>query len=208
MLDRSTQLVEWGVASVPCSEENICGDQHLVKPFSNGVLIAVVDGLGHGIEAKNAASIAVATLEKHANESLTSLVRRCHEALIKTRGVVMSLASFNASDATVSWVGVGNVEGLLVRADITSVPAQENILVRGGVVGYQISPPLASVLTVMPGDTLILATDGIRRDFATSVRLNDQPQKIADHILATCLKGNDDALVLVTRWRGRHSESG
>jgi serine phosphatase RsbU (regulator of sigma subunit) len=121
---------------------------------------------------------------------------------MKTRGVVMSLAFFNAQDSTLTWVGVGNVEGMLVRADAKAHPARESVLLRGGVLGYELPPLRASVIPVFRGDTLILSTDGIRHGFAEELTLRDSPQQIADRILAHSGKGTDDALVLVARYLG------
>src|SRR2546422_1725166 len=82
-------LIEWGVASLALPGEAESGDRHLVKPVGTSVLVAVVDGLGHGAEAASAAQAAVAALERHASESLVGLVERCHRALKGTRGAVM-----------------------------------------------------------------------------------------------------------------------
>ena len=58
----------------------------------------------------------------------------------------------------------------------------------------------AAVIPVRWGDILILATDGIRSDFARDVIVTDPVQRIADRILAEHRKGTDDALVLVSRY--------
>src|SRR6266571_213760 len=113
-------LIEWGVASLALPGEAESGDRHLVKPVGTSVLVAVVDGLGHGAEAASAAQAAVAALERHASESLVGLVERCHRALKGTRGAVMSVAAFSRHDRSMTWVGVGNVEGLLVYGDGTA----------------------------------------------------------------------------------------
>ncbi|MBI3787740.1 MAG: stage II sporulation protein M, partial [Ignavibacteriales bacterium] len=104
-------LIEWGVSVVPMKGQAESGDRHLVKCLPRGCLVAVIDGLGHGDEAANAAKAAVAILETFAHESLISLIRRCNEQLRSYRGVVMSLAFFDANDETMAWLGVGNVEG-------------------------------------------------------------------------------------------------
>ena len=199
-------FIEWGVATQPIPGQTVCGDLHLVKPFAYGALVAVVDGLGHGDEAIAVARIAINVLKEQADQSVITLVKRCHEALIKTRGVVLTLASFNTLDATVSWLSVGNVAGLLLRADITAVPPCETALLRGGVVGYQLPPLRASVIAVAPDDLLILATDGIRNSFNLSDLLGGTPQKIADRVMSRHFKGNDDGLVLVARFLGARSE--
>ena len=56
----------------------------------------------------------------------------------------MSLASFNALDGAMTWLGVGNVTGLLLRADAGAERKRESLLLRGGVVGYRL-PPLRPV---------------------------------------------------------------
>jgi len=195
-------FIEWGAAASPLEGQAESGDLHVVQPFPKGVLVAAVDGLGHGPEAAAAARSAVVTLAEYAHEPVISLVKRCHERLLRTRGVVMSLASFNTLDNTMTWLGVGNVEGLLLRADVAANPPRENVLLRGGVVGYQLPALHASILPVTRGDVLILATDGIRGGIVEDVSLSDPPQRIAEQILARRATGMDDALVLVARYLG------
>src|SRR6266436_1744964 len=132
----STPLIAWGVASRPLPGEIVCGDRHLIKPTMNGVLLAVVDGLGHGGEALTAAKTAIAVLERHAEEPLPALVNRCHEALTKTRGVVMTVARLRSFENELTWLGVGNVEAILLRADRRA--KADRVLLRGGLVGYKL----------------------------------------------------------------------
>jgi len=181
------------------------GDAYVAQPVPEGMLVAVMDGLGHGEEAATAARIATAALESCPPQSVVSMLKHCHERLLGTRGVVMSLALLNETDGTLTWVGVGNVEGWLLRGDATAIPTQESLLLRGGVLGSQLPPPYASIIPLMKGDTLIFATDGIRNGFPQEVNLSDPPQKIADAILAKHNKKTDDALVLVVRYRGSAS---
>lgn len=195
-----SRCVEWGLAAHTLAGNQESGDRHLVHPFARGALLAAVDGLGHGEEAAVAARIAVSTIESHWDESVISLLQRCHEALSWTRGAVISLASYNDDDRTLTWAGVGNVEGLVVRTLPLAAPAQEVLLLRGGVVGHQLPQLYASVIPVSPGDTLVFATDGVRGDFAECVATKFAPQVLADRILAECCKQTDDALVLVTRF--------
>jgi serine/threonine protein phosphatase PrpC len=178
------------------------GDRYLVKPFPDGVLVAVVDGLGHGPEAADAAALAVRELDRHAEQPVISLVKRCHEALRGTRGAVMSLASYSGRDSTMMWLGVGNVEGVLLRRSDKMHEPRESLLLRGGVLGTRLPALTAAVIPVRWGDILILASDGIRSEFARDVIVDDPVQKIADRILAEHRKATDDALVLVARYLG------
>ncbi len=195
-------VLEWGLATLALPGHVESGDRHVVQPFPNGVLVAAVDGLGHGEEAAAAAKLAVSILERHAQEEVITLLRRCHEALRGTRGVVMSVASFRAPDSMLTWLGVGNVEGLLLREAADSALRHEALVLRGGVVGAELPPLRVSVIPVMRGDMLIFATDGIREGFTERLALSDPPQELADRILARHAKGTDDALVLVARYAG------
>jgi negative regulator of sigma-B (phosphoserine phosphatase) len=201
-MEAVSTLIEWGVGARTLAGQAASGDRYLVKPFPRGVLVAVVDGLGHGVEAATAASLAVRTLESHAEESVILLVERCHEKLRGTRGAVMSLASFSARDGTMTWLGVGNAEGLLVHGPDKRHEGHDSLLLRGGVVGRQLPALSAAVLRVRWRDILILASDGIRREFAHAVIPTDPTQKIADRILADHAKSADDAVVLVSRYLG------
>ena len=195
--------MEWGVAQIALEGETVSGDRHLVSPDADGLLIAVVDGLGHGKEAAAAAEAAIAVLREHVHEPVIPLLKRCHEALRGTRGVAMSVASLNATYGAITWLGVGNVESVLLRADKEAVPPQDNIMLFPGVVGHQMPSLRAVVTPVSVGDLLILFTDGVRRDFLREPPIpGHSPQRIADRICAKYSKGTDDALVLVARYAG------
>jgi serine/threonine protein phosphatase PrpC len=195
--------IEWGVSGRALAGEVDSGDAHLVKNLPCGALLAVVDGLGHGEEAARVARIAVNALAEGELECPIELLRLCHQALRSSRGAVVSLAFVNAEQDIVTWLGVGNVEGVLLRANAQLNPARENILLRGGVVGLQLPPLHATTNVIGHGDLLILATDGIRSAFAESVALEAPPQQISAEILARYGKSTDDALVLVARYLGR-----
>lgn len=199
-------VIECGVAVSALAGQVRSGDLHLVHPSPSGVLLAVADGIGHGEEAALVAERAIATARQHAHEPLITLVKRCHDRLRETRGVVMSLAALNAQDGTLTWMGIGNVEGLLLRP--TAAPSQrmEVLLLRGGVIGVQLPPLQASILPITAGDTLLFVTDGIGSAFATGLSATETPQKMADRILTQYKKGSDDALVLVARYTG-HGQS-
>ena len=179
------------------------GDRHVVKDTSAGVLLAVIDGLGHGPEAAAVAERTVASLDGHGwDEPLIALMRRCHAALGGTRGVVMNLATFDTRQGTLTWVGIGNVEGRLLLKTSGNGYAQQQLLVRPGVIGQRLSRLHASTTRIARGDVLIFATDGVSPDFADGIDICAPVQKIADGIIARHCKRNDDALVLVARYRG------
>jgi phosphoserine phosphatase RsbX len=195
-------MLEYGLAKHAHVGEGESGDLHMVCCNQNGVLIAVIDGIGHGEEAAEVATTAAALLQSSVDEPVISLVERCHEKLRGSRGVVLSLAFVSPEQKMMTWLGVGNVQGVLVRADTKRGNAQESLLLRAGVVGSKLPYLQASVLPVSQGDTVIFATDGIQNNFSTTLSARENPQRAADRILCHFRSGNDDALVLVARLTG------
>ncbi|MGH9557869.1 MAG: SpoIIE family protein phosphatase [Bryobacteraceae bacterium] len=196
------RLIECGVSARPLASEPASGDLHLIQPFGRGVLMAVVDGIGHGSEAAAAARIAIEVLREYAEERIPALARRCHERLKGSRGAVIGLASFDGIENTMTWAGIGNVEGWLLRARGETNHTREVLLNRGGVVGYTMPPLHLVSRPVAQGDLLIAATDGIRLDLSVNFAAGDTPASIADDICTNYSTGADDALVLVARYLG------
>jgi hypothetical protein len=197
-----SNIAACSIASLPLGEEAGCGDASVVRWHATGGLVAVVDGLGHGLEAARAAQTAVETLESHATEPPSRLVLRCHEKARSTRGLALSLASFDATAGTMTWIGVGNVNAVLFRAKPGQMPPQETLVLRSGVVGQRLPPLVSASLPISAGDQVIFATDGVRSDFVKSVRPADETQDIAWRILERHALGSDDALVVVVRYLG------
>jgi negative regulator of sigma-B (phosphoserine phosphatase) len=195
-------MVEYGVAKYVLPGQGESGDHHLVCCSRSGILIAAIDGIGHGEEAANAAKTAAALLKSSVDEPIIPLVELCHEKLRTTRGVVLSLASIDPGHRMMTWIGVGNVQGVLVRSEAKQGNLQESLLLRAGVVGSQLPALQATVLPIGLGDTLFFATDGVRADFSLTLSARENPQRAADRILNQYRSGNDDALVLVSRLTG------
>lgn len=197
---RHTSLIEWAVAGAPLFTGTESGDLHVVAPFDGGVLVGAIDGLGHGPEAAAAARAAAVILEAHAAESPLRLFERCHEGLRKTRGAVMTLASIHMRGSEMTWMGVGNVEGVLLRVNLTT--ANEAVSLRGGIVGLRMPAPREARVSLFPGDTLIIATDGIGGGFSRGIDASASPARLAESILSEHRKRSDDATVVVARYVG------
>jgi serine phosphatase RsbU (regulator of sigma subunit) len=192
----------WGTASRPFEGEPTSGDSSYVhRLLDGGMLLAVLDGAGHGAAAAEAAEAGRAILERHAGMPLDRLFRTCHDGLRGTRGVAMSAALLSAAGDRLSWIGVGNVEAVVWRLDPRALPRREHLMLRGGLVGCQMPIPFEASQPLAPGDLVVLATDGVRGDYLPLLNGYDPPQRIAERILERHATGQDDALVLVARTR-------
>jgi phosphoserine phosphatase RsbX len=202
-VERHGAAVDWGIAGSPLSPGSASGDLCAVWSPADGALIAVLDGAGHGVEAAAAAQLAHGIIDQHSRESPVALILRCHEQLRGTRGAAMTLASLNLLDRTMTWLGIGNVEAVLCHTAPTEESVSpERVLLRPGVVGYRLPPRLkAEVLPLKHLDTLIIATDGVRPEFAEECAIGGEPKVVAARLLAQYRSQRDDALVVVARFQ-------
>lgn len=196
--------IEWAAKSRPRPGENVCGDRLLVVDVNGtGALVGVLDGLGHGAEAADAANCGVEVLRSARSEPLDVLVQRCHRALSGTRGAAMTVARIDFRADTLSWVGIGNVAADLVAKHPAGVEVRSSARLAGGIVGYRIPEVLTpQKVPIRPGDLLVIASDGIVEDHLDDIDFSAPALVIADQILHSHAKDNDDALVLAARHRG------
>jgi negative regulator of sigma-B (phosphoserine phosphatase) len=193
-------VLERGEAGEPLSGQERSGDLAVWAPYDGGALVAAIDGLGHGAAAADASEAAAAELRANAGEPPETALKRCHEALRSTRGVVATLAWFDLRSAELTWTGVGNVEGRLVRADRDRGDSIDAPTLFGGVLGWSLPAVRLVRTTLTPGDCLVMATDGIAADFGSALQPGVPAGEQARRVLATHSRGSDDALVVAVRY--------
>jgi phosphoserine phosphatase RsbX len=191
-------VLDFGVAGAAMDGEDRSGDLAVFAPTSSGGLACLIDGLGHGGPAADAAEAAAEVIRDYAEAPAQELLDRCHEALKETRGVVMTLARFDVGTSQLEWTGVGNVDARLWHPRAGG--RHDVALVFGGVVGYQVPRVRPSTLSLAPGDLLVMVTDGIDPGFAAALDGGGPAQAIAERVFAAHGKGTDDALVVVVRY--------
>jgi phosphoserine phosphatase RsbX len=196
------ESVEWAIAKRCRRGETRSGDLGVVTLLPEGVLVAGIDGLGHGDEAARAARKAADVLRESPGRDLVLLVERCHAALKGTRGAAISLAFVSPCDRSVTWLGVGNVEGRVLSGDPSAIRPKGSLPLGNGVPGHELPPVRAATLELRTGDVLVLATDGVEAVFADSLDISGSTQAISERILADHWRPTDDALVVAVRFLG------
>ncbi|HWF71144.1 MAG TPA: SpoIIE family protein phosphatase [Mycobacterium sp.] len=196
--------IEWAAKARARPGENVCGDRLIAVDVNGaGALLGVLDGLGHGANAAEAAKHGVDLLRAAGAEPLDVLVQRCHRALSGTRGAAMTLAHIDFRSDTLSWIGIGNVTADLVAKHPAGVEVRSSARLAGGIVGYRIPEALTpQEVPIRPGDLLVIASDGIVEGHLDDIDFSASSLAIADQILHRHAKDNDDALVLAARHRG------
>jgi len=184
----------FGAVSVPMPGEIDCGDAwHLV---SNGgsTAIIMVDGLGHGTFAAQAARAGIASFTASPWLSPQEIMQRAGTAMARTRGGAGACAQLD-SDGAVSYAGLGNISGALVSPD-----KSQGLVSHSGILGVQTPRVQQFEYQRTPGTLLIMHSDGVSARGSPMER----PQLFAHHpaIIAAALyrdfgRGRDDASVVV-----------
>lgn len=182
-----------------CAES---GDRYVCHITGDAALFAVIDGVGHGAQAAAAAKQACAVLQANAEENVIALMARCHDRLRSTRGAAISMASFNFKEGLLTWLGVGNVQGVLLPAGSLWSDKEDSLFQRPGLVGSNLPRLQATVVPVSAGDSIVFWTDGIESSFDRTPARSHPPQRAAEMILERHARRTDDALILIARFNG------
>ena len=187
--ERASRWPAVAVALRHADGEAVSGDGYLVVDSRAGLLIAVIDGLGHGEGASLAADTVRTYLAGHAADPLADLLAGAHEAARPSRGAVAGL--MRLSGGVASCAGVGNVR----TVDLTS---GVEILSPAGCLGVQWPGVREERLPVGAGSRLLLATDGVPPDEAPR-RAGGPLVDLVEGLVARA-NGRDDALALAIEY--------
>lgn len=180
--------------SIPKPGERKNGDAVLFRSDGSGrAMLAVIDGLGHGPLAAEAAEAAVRCLEAMSLEvRVLEAFQAVHQALRETRGAVGTLCIVNGQ--RMEACAVGNVT---LATNNLSVP----LVMSAGVLGRQVQKFRLCEAELRPGGRMALLSDGL----STRVRLEELkhlgPTEACGFIMDRFRRGDDDATVLVTDFR-------
>ena len=191
---------EVGVYGRPYRDEPMSGDHACIFRDDDRLSVGVCDGLGHGPEARAAASAAMRVFVEHRTAAPQAIIEACHEALGPTRGVVMAVVSLGEGGApNLALAAVGNITVQLVQ------PHSER---RFGASSFVVGSPQrgwrsrVEESAIEAGEMLILFTDGIESRASIEedlALLREHPITIAHQLALRFARDNDDVLVLVAK---------
>ncbi len=194
-------LVDIGVVCLPLDGETACGDGWCIRQDADRAVVLLVDGLGHGPNAAEAADTAVGVFRTAGNRTPGEIVALMHEALRATRGAAVAVAEVRrtAEGAMIDFCGVGNtVTAVIGPAGPRALPSMN------GTAGLTVRAIQPFSQPWRRGEVLVMHTDGI----TTRWRLESYP-RIGEHdpaIVAAALnrdasRGRDDTTVLALTLR-------
>lgn len=194
-----TALAAGGV-SVAQAGEPVCGDGWAAKIGPAGAQLLLVDGLGHGEFAAEAARAAVTAFGANVGRSAPTALEAIHAALRSTRGAAASIAHIDLGRRRVVYAGVGNISGVLVDGD-----KARHMVSHPGTLGFEARHFAEFVYPWPEQGVLIMHSDGLGSRWS----LAEYPGLAARHplIVAGVLyrdfsRRRDDVTVLVCKETG------
>lgn len=186
-----------GVWSRPHPGETTNGDAYLIKTHGPCKLFAVVDGLGHGQGARQAADTALDSLNEWRGEPLEEVFTAVHDVLRATRGAVMSIVVINDELEEMHCAGVGNVSVRVYNAPERVTPISSH-----GTLGARMGRMRVWKQKWAEGAIAIMASDGLSESWDIKSYpnlLERHPQILAGILMRDYARTSDDATVLVAK---------
>jgi anti-sigma regulatory factor (Ser/Thr protein kinase) len=191
--------LELGAISVAAPGESVCGDGWAVHREQARLTVMVVDGLGHGPLAAEAAEEAIRVFNQSKGAGTVEILEAAHGALRKTRGAAMAVAQVDRDEATVRFAGVGNISGVLVTD-----AGSRSMVSHNGLLGGDVRRMHELLYPLGESDLLVMHSDGLsahwRLDRYTGLMSRDAAL-IAGVLYRDFSRGRDDATVIVLRLR-------
>jgi anti-sigma regulatory factor (Ser/Thr protein kinase) len=189
----------YGAIRLPLHNETVCGDAWHLAIGEQRATVTLIDGLGHGpgaADAADAGARAAATARGEPGERIAQL----HAGMSGTRGGAAAVMQFDSSTGRVRFVGVGNIVASLCDGDgVRGMPSHP------GIVGVQFRKAQPFDFADAAGKLLVMHSDGLQSRWNLRDHpglLSRHPRLIAAVLLRDYTRGRDDCGVFVMRLGG------
>jgi anti-sigma regulatory factor (Ser/Thr protein kinase) len=186
-----------GVVSLAMRGELVCGDGWGMRATRDQSFFMVVDGLGHGIFASDAAREAERVFAESHATSAANILHDCHDALKKTRGAAAAVAGISLEKGTLTYAGIGNISAVVIDSK-----SRRGIASHNGTLGHQMHKIQEFTVPWNQASILIMHSDGL----GTKWDLNQYPGLANKHpsIIAAMLyqdfsRERDDVTVMIAK---------
>ena len=183
--------------AVPYPGERLCGDGWAYHRGQDRSVVLLVDGLGHGRLAAEAADEAIAIFHREVERTPGEILSCVHDGLKKTRGAVAAVAEIHSGEKVVTYAGVGNT-----AASLLNNHSSRSLVSHSGTLGVA-SPRIQEFRVEWPADgVFVMHSDGLtsRWDLSTYSGLLSRHAAIIGGVLfRDYRRQRDDASVVVVK---------
>ncbi|MEW6270753.1 MAG: SpoIIE family protein phosphatase [Thermodesulfobacteriota bacterium] len=184
-----------GVVCVAKPGETVTGDGWAVLPGRERTVVMVVDGLGHGPGAAEAAEASLRIFAQAATSSPGDVLERVHGGLRGTRGAAAAVALIDRARGIVRFAGIGNIAGCLMCNGTT-----RSMVSQHGTAGHDLRRIHEFDYPLPRGGFLVMNSDGLLSSWDVKRYpglLRHHPAVIAGALYRDFARGRDDATVVV-----------
>jgi anti-sigma regulatory factor (Ser/Thr protein kinase) len=191
---RPQRAVLTGAARAPFPGETVCGDNYGIRDFGSMIAILLVDGLGHGAFAAEAADEAVQAFQNLDRRGAAETVDELHRALRGTRGAALAVALLDTERRVITYSGLGNTSGV-----IQTDSGAKSMISHNGTAGHAAYRISEFRYPWPEGAAVIMHTDGLATSWSLSryPGLTDRhPAVISGVLYRDHARGRDDVAVV------------
>jgi len=185
--------LRYGAVNVAIDGEVLCGDAWDLAQGPQGLALFMIDGLGHGAFAAEAAQVGVDTFRSAPFAEPQDILSRANASMSRTRGGAGACARIVGDK--IAYAGIGNISAALVSAGKSTGLVSHN-----GTLGLHKRRGQQFEYRREPGALLVMHSDGVSARWG----LKENAALLARHpaIIAACLyrdhgRQRDDATVVV-----------
>jgi anti-sigma regulatory factor (Ser/Thr protein kinase) len=193
---RSPRL-EIGAIVVPKPNEVECGDAWCYVERAGGALVMGVDGLGHGLGASQAASLACEVFMTEKTRAPAAVLERIHANLRTTRGAAAIVIQIDWDQRQLLAAGIGNIVAAIVEGNTAKRIPSYN-----GIVGHATPRIRELSYAITPAAAVVFHSDGLSTAWQPEryPGLMQHPcATIAGVLYRDCKRGRDDSMVVALR---------
>ena len=179
--------------SVALAGEAVCGDAWAHRTWPVGMRALVVDGLGHGADAADAARRAVELLDGEPGPA--ACLERLHAGLRGTRGAAAAVVDIDLDRERACFAGVGNVAGAVIAGGVA-----HNMVSHNGTLGHDARRFAEFSYAFARGAVLVLHSDGLSNRWTLDAYPGlaiRRPGVIAGVLYRDFRRERDDATIVV-----------
>ncbi len=191
--------LEVGAVNLPLAGESVCGDAWATQPSQEWSRLFVVDGLGHGPQAAEAARCAVRVFHAQERLDLVGILQATHEALRSTRGAAVAIAELDRAQRLVRFAGIGNIAGVILSMNGAK---RTSMVSHNGIMGHTVRKFQEFVYPWEEGAALVMHSDGLTSHWHAERYpglMAHHPALVAGVLYRDFTRGRDDVTVLVAR---------
>jgi len=192
-----TDHLTFAGVTLPYPGERVCGDGWYCEHTTTRTVAVLVDGLGHGLGAAEAAQEAVATVRQRISKGPGEILGYVHDSLKKTRGAVGAVVEVCPKEGKLTYAGIGNIS-----ASILSKGTSKSLISHNGTLGGTVSRVQEFQAEWTLDSVFVMHSDGLQSKWdllAYPGLIFRHPALICGALIRDFRRHRDDAGVVVLK---------